>query len=318
MKILNLNVKQQKLFYELPDFIVEGSREYLYLKFNFLSNDWEDCDMIVAIFEDNDKKITKEVLDNENKVKVDKKILVGGAFNVSLSGYSNVIEQLITTNSVSIPINYTIKSDDDYKSTYDKIEDSIVDADLTSSFELTFTKNSGDKIVLRLSSSGGGGTSDVTFVSVEENKTSGYIRTEFLDLIKNSPDVKILQGERMFNYNGDNGQTRLYLTLQDDIAHVIEVNLMDGFWKRVDNKYALKEELTLGLNGVVPRRLVEIPNLTLGNTDTNNKYIYVDNDGEDSKISIKELLMRVLRTVENTPEDINEDEYILKIIKGDN
>lgn len=318
MKILNLNVKQQKLFYEMPDFIVEGSREYLYLKFNFLSNDWNDCDMIVAIFEDNDKKITKEVLDNDNKVKVDKKILVGGAFNVSLSGYNNIIEQLITTNSISIPINYTIKSEDNYKSTYDKIEDSIVDADLTSSFELTFTKNSGDKIILRLSSSGGGGTSDVTFVSIEENKTSGYIRAEFLDLIKSSPDVKILQGERMFNYNGDNGQVRLYLTLQDNVAYVIEVNLMDGFWKRVDNKYALQEELTLGLSGVVPRRLVEIPNVNLGNSNTNDKYIYVDNNGEDGKISIKELLRRVLRTVDNTPEDINEDEYILKIIKGDN
>lgn len=65
-------------------------------------------------------------------------------------------------------------------------------------------------------------------------------------------------------------------------------------------------------NTKVSKRLENTPILTVKNSK--NQYIFVDNNGVDSKISIKDINNRLLRTVDEIPSDMEEGEYIfLKI-----
>ena len=71
----------------------------------------------------------------------------------------------------------------------------------------------------------------------------------------------------------------------------------------------LSERINLLGVQVVPRRLDTISILD-GKSDRDKVYLYVDNNGKDSKISIKELNSHVLKTVDVVPEDMQVGEYI--------
>lgn len=65
------------------------------------------------------------------------------------------------------------------------------------------------------------------------------------------------------------------------------------------------------LKRAVPRRLNEI---ALTKCKPSEQFVFIDNNGTDAKLSIKEINSRVLRTVNSIPEDMEEGEYIfLKI-----
>lgn len=150
MKQILLNVKQDKLFLPVNSFATESSKNYLSLKFNFLDNDWKDCDLILAIFENSNKQITKEVLDNENCVTVKPQVLIGPYFNVCLIGYNHSINQQIPTNYVNVPINYIININEQnvVETSYDKIEKSIIKARLDEFSRLVFTRNNGEELIV--------------------------------------------------------------------------------------------------------------------------------------------------------------------------
>ena len=66
----------------------------------------------------------------------------------------------------------------------------------------------------------------------------------------------------------------------------------------------LKEE-------TVPKRLTDF-SIAKGSSKT--QYVYVDNNGQDGKLSIKDINSKVLRTVNSVPDDMEDGEYIfLKI-----
>ena len=152
MKQILLNVKQQKLFLPVNDYIVESSKNYLSLKFNFIDNDWSNCDLVIAVLENYDGKIFKEVLDNENCITVKKQVLTGGYFKVCLRGYNNKIGQTIPTNSVDIPVNYSIYvgQEDLEETTFDQIGNSFVKARLDDYSRIIFTRNNGKELVVQI------------------------------------------------------------------------------------------------------------------------------------------------------------------------
>ena len=67
------------------------------------------------------------------------------------------------------------------------------------------------------------------------------------------------------------------------------------------------------LDKAVPRRLDEF---ALTKCKPSEQFVFVDNNGKDAKLSIKDINSRVLRTVDSIPDDMEEGEYIF--LKLDN
>ena len=63
------------------------------------------------------------------------------------------------------------------------------------------------------------------------------------------------------------------------------------------------------LNLLVPKRLNTIPNLS-NMADRKQAYVYIDNNGSDSKISISNMLSCFLRKGETVPDDMQVGEYL--------
>lgn len=75
------------------------------------------------------------------------------------------------------------------------------------------------------------------------------------------------------------------------------------------NTLELNDKILTLDNTKVSKRLENTPILTVKNSK--NQYIFVDNNGTDSKISIRDINNRLLRTVDEIPSDMEEGEYIL-------
>lgn len=150
MKKMNINVNYQKLFLPNKQFVVELSKNYLEVQFNFLNDDWSKCDLIIAILKNTNGKIFKEVLDNNNSIIVKKQVLIGGYFEVSLCGYNHSLNQEIPTDVLTVPVNNSLKANesDVEETTYDKIDKSLVKARLDEFSRLVFTRNNGEEIIV--------------------------------------------------------------------------------------------------------------------------------------------------------------------------
>ena len=74
--------------------------------------------------------------------------------------------------------------------------------------------------------------------------------------------------------------------------------------------FASKKELSL----LQPKRLNEISILPKED-DRSKAFIFVDNNGSDSKISIKDMLSTKIRTVKELPNDLQEEDYIFLEMK---
>ena len=74
--------------------------------------------------------------------------------------------------------------------------------------------------------------------------------------------------------------------------------------------FASQKELSL----LQPRRLDELSILP-NNSDRSKAFLFIDNNGQDNKISIKDMLSTKIRTVENMPDDLQEDDYIFLEMK---
>jgi len=70
------------------------------------------------------------------------------------------------------------------------------------------------------------------------------------------------------------------------------------------------------LNLLVPRRLSTIPNLDT-KANRKNAFLYIDNNGSDSKVSINSILNCFLRKGDSIPEDMQPDEYLFLEIRED-
>lgn len=70
------------------------------------------------------------------------------------------------------------------------------------------------------------------------------------------------------------------------------------------------------LNLLVPKRLSVLPTLDdMANNDT--AMLYVDNNGNDSKISISKLRKRMIKQGDSIPTDLQAGEYLFLEIKED-
>lgn len=65
---------------------------------------------------------------------------------------------------------------------------------------------------------------------------------------------------------------------------------------------------------VVPKRLNALPNVN-ERTDRNKVYIYVDEDGNERKISMRNMLDTKIRTVNGIPINLQVNEYIFNEIE---
>ena len=150
MKKMNINVNYQKLFLPNKQYVVELSKNYLEVQFNFLDDNWNNCDLIIAILKNTNGEITKEVLDNNNSIIVKKQVLIGGYFEVSLCGYNHSQNQEIPTDVLTVPVNNSLKANesDVEETTYDKIDKSLVKARLDEFSRLVFTRNNGEEIIV--------------------------------------------------------------------------------------------------------------------------------------------------------------------------
>lgn len=70
------------------------------------------------------------------------------------------------------------------------------------------------------------------------------------------------------------------------------------------------------LNLLVPRRLSTMPRLNM-NSNRQNAYIYIDNNGVDSKVDISTLLGCLIRKGDSVPQDMQPNEYLFLEIKED-
>lgn len=79
--------------------------------------------------------------------------------------------------------------------------------------------------------------------------------------------------------------------------------------------FASEERVNLLEQLKVPKRLSTLSNVN--NTDDRSKmYLYVDNDGKDNKISLKQALSTLIRTSDEIPNDLQIGEYVfLKLDK---
>lgn len=79
--------------------------------------------------------------------------------------------------------------------------------------------------------------------------------------------------------------------------------------------FASEERVNLLEQLKVPKRLSTLSNVN--NTDDRSKmYLYVDNDGKDNKISLKQALSTLIRTSDEIPTDLQVGEYVfLKLDK---
>ena len=76
--------------------------------------------------------------------------------------------------------------------------------------------------------------------------------------------------------------------------------------------FASSEQLTL----LVPKRLSTLPNLS-AIADRTKANVYVDNDGNDSKVAIATMLNYMLRKGDTVPSDMQKGEYLFLEIKED-
>lgn len=63
------------------------------------------------------------------------------------------------------------------------------------------------------------------------------------------------------------------------------------------------------LNLLVPKRLSTLPNID-SRSNRKNAYLYIDNGGNDSKISISTMLGCLLRNGDEVPDDMQAGEYL--------
>jgi hypothetical protein len=74
--------------------------------------------------------------------------------------------------------------------------------------------------------------------------------------------------------------------------------------------FASSQQLTL----LVPKRLSTLPNLS-ATADRTKANLYVDNDGNDSKVAIATMLNYMLRKGETVPSDMQKGEYLFLELK---
>lgn len=135
---------------------------------------------------------------------------------------------------------------------------------------------------------------------------SDKVAMSILKIPKNHSDLKGLDYE-------SSGHTGFASSKQLE-EHKTEIRTIQfEFEQKVNNE--LNQTLSI-LNTKVPKRLNDIS--PLQTKDSANQYVYVDDDGKDGKISIKEMNSRLLRTVNDVPNDMELNTYIfLNLNKGD-
>ena len=76
--------------------------------------------------------------------------------------------------------------------------------------------------------------------------------------------------------------------------------------------FASEKALKLVENNAVPRRLEMVS--TMSNTaDRSKAYLFVDNNGKDERVSIKDIISKVIRTADEKPDDMQSGEYLMLI-----
>ncbi len=78
------------------------------------------------------------------------------------------------------------------------------------------------------------------------------------------------------------------------------------------NKNDCDQRITDEVNLLIPRRLKDSTDISLLPTTANRQevYLFVDNNGEDAKITLSTLTSTLLRTVSEEPNDLQVGEYI--------
>lgn len=73
--------------------------------------------------------------------------------------------------------------------------------------------------------------------------------------------------------------------------------------------FASEQALQLVENNAVPRRLEMVS--TMSNmADRSKAYLFVDNNGKDERVSIKDIISKVIRTAGEKPDDMQTGEYL--------
>lgn len=244
MKNININVYEQKIYLPKGNFIVESSENYLRLNFNFLNQDWINCDLIIAILVASDGKVYKEVLDNNNSVVVKKETLKANYIDISLLGYNSELYQTITTDVLTLPLDDTNKEayTDLGESSFEKISNSFVKVRtqvINQKLNMIFTRNNGEEFVVPLDDI----NNDEEVVDLNElkNKVNKLdIRTKVierpyvypLEIGDVYPENRKITKYSVLNYNDD---LERHIFEQGDTQVIIEYYVGYGFYCEINN-----------------------------------------------------------------------------------
>lgn len=76
--------------------------------------------------------------------------------------------------------------------------------------------------------------------------------------------------------------------------------------------FASEQALKLVETNAAPRRL-EMVNTMSSKADRSKAFLFVDNNGADEKVSIKDIISKVIRTADEKPDDMQSGEYLMLI-----
>lgn len=129
-KILQLSVKGQVLAREKTLFIIEGTKNYLKVKFNFYDSDWDGL-VKTALFMDGNGKIYPRLVDDTGLSDCPAEWIEAGKKRIGLLGSDGTIN--ITTNSIYLDIGskgYTGEAvdEEEAESYFDQIMSAFVEA----------------------------------------------------------------------------------------------------------------------------------------------------------------------------------------------
>ena len=112
--------------------------------------------------------------------------------------------------------------------------------------------------------------------------------------------------------------TRFVVENESELANLKAYAGLEVYIKStsIKKRYTGSEWITLNdldIRTVVPKAIKNDTSISILPNDVNrsNAYFYIDNDGQSSKISMKDLLDKKIRTVTSQPTDLQVGDYIL-------
>lgn len=112
--------------------------------------------------------------------------------------------------------------------------------------------------------------------------------------------------------------TRFVVENESELANLKAYAGLEVYIKStsIKKRYTGSEWITLNdldITTVVPKAIKNDTSISILPNDVNrsNAYFYIDNDGQSSKISMKDLLDKKIRTVSSQPTDLQVGDYIL-------